>query len=162
MVNDFSRSPAIMMAGIEYFLEPSVPAQRRYEALRAYIVEGVPGAEVAQPFGYSTSTLHQLAAELRAGRSEFFRSSKPGPRGPRKAHTIRDRVLKLRARDRSVTEITVAFVARAGLGADGVVDPPRRGYRTPRAPLPRRPRPAHRAGQGPGAVRVAGGDVVAL
>ena len=83
-----------MMAGIEYFLEPSVPAQRRYEALRAYIVEGVPGAEVAQPFGYSTSTLHQLAAELRAGRSEFFRSSKPGPRGPRKAHTIRDRVLK--------------------------------------------------------------------
>ena len=75
-----------MRAGAEYFVEPSVPAQRRYEALRAYFVDEVPAAEVAERFGYSISTLHQLAAELRAGRSEFFRSSKPGPRGPRR-HT---------------------------------------------------------------------------
>ena len=102
-----------MRVGAEYFAEPSVPAQRRYEALRAYFVEEVPAAEVAQRFGYSTATLHQLAAELRAGRTEFFRSSKPGPRGPRKAHTVRDRVLKLRAENRSVTEI-----ARA-LGSEG-------------------------------------------
>ena len=54
---------------------------------------------MAERFGYSTSTLHQLAAELRAGRTEFFVSSKPGPKGPRKTHTIRDRVLKARARD---------------------------------------------------------------
>jgi transposase len=98
-----------MRAGGKYFLEPSVPAQRRYEALRAYFVEEVPAAEVAQRFGYSTSTLHQLAAELRAGRTEFFVSSKPGPKGPRKAHTIRDRVLKARARDASVTEIAEAL-----------------------------------------------------
>ena len=98
-----------MRAGAEYFVEPSVPAQRRYEALRAYMVDEVPAAEVAERFGYSTSTLHQLAAELRAGRSEFFRSSKPGPRGPRKAHTVRDRVLKLRAGDASVTEIAQAL-----------------------------------------------------
>ena len=98
-----------MRAGAEYFVEPSVPAQRRYEALRAYMVDEVPAAEVAERFGYSTSTLHQLAAELRAGRSEFFRSSKPGPRGPRKAHTVRDRVLRLRARDASVTEIAQAL-----------------------------------------------------
>ena len=74
-----------MRAGAEYFLEPSLPAQRRYEALRAYFVEGAPAAEVAGRFGYSTATVHQLAAELRAGRTEFFRSSKPGPKGPRKS-----------------------------------------------------------------------------
>jgi transposase len=102
-----------MRAGSGYFLEPSVPAQRRYEALRAYIVEEVPAVEVAERFGYSTSTLHQLAAELRAGRSEFFKDSKPGPKGPRKTHTVRDRVLKLRAQDASVTEIAAA------LGAEG-------------------------------------------
>ena len=70
-----------MRPGAEYFLEPSTPAQRRYEALRAYFVEEAPAAEVAARFGYSTATLHQLAAELRAGRTDFFRSSKPGPKG---------------------------------------------------------------------------------
>ncbi len=98
-----------MRSGAEYFLEPSMPAQRRYEALRAYLVDGASAAEVAGRFGYSAATVHQLAAELRAGRSEFFVSSKPGPKGPRKSKTIRDRVLKLRAEDRSVTEIAAAL-----------------------------------------------------
>jgi transposase len=102
-----------MRAGAEYFLEPSLPAQRRYEAMRAYLVEGASSAEVAERFGYSAATVHQLAAELRAGRTEFFRSSKPGPKGPRKSGTIRSRVLQLRAEDRSVTEISAA------LGAEG-------------------------------------------
>ena len=53
--------------------------------------------------------MHQLAAELRAGRTSFFRSSKPGPKGPRKTHTVRDRVLVLRAQDLSVTEIAAAL-----------------------------------------------------
>jgi transposase len=133
-----------MRAGGEYFLEPSVPAQRRYEALRAYFVEEVPAAEVAERFGYSTSTLHQLAAELRAGRTEFFVSSKPGPKGPRKAHTIRDRVLKARARDASVTEIAEALRAEgtpvsaqtvwAILHAEGLE---RLGRRRVRGPAPR-------------------------
>ena len=100
-----------MRPGGEYFLEPSLPAQRRYEALRAYLVDEAPAAEVAARFGYSAATVHQLAAELRAGRSEFFVSSKPGPKGPRKAKTIRDRVLKLRAEDRSVTEIAATLDA---------------------------------------------------
>ena len=100
-----------MRSGAEYFAEPTVPAQRRYEALRAYFVDEVPAAEVAERFGYSTSTLHQLAAELRAGRSEFFRDSKPGPKGPRKTHTVRDRVLKLRASDASVSEIAAALAS---------------------------------------------------
>ncbi|MGI0156041.1 MAG: hypothetical protein ACREDE_07935, partial [Thermoplasmata archaeon] len=98
-----------MRAGSEYFVEPSLPAQRRYEALRAYFVDERPAAEVAERFRYSTATLHQLAAELRAGRTDFFRSSKPGPKGPRKSATVRDRVLKLRADDASVTEIAAAL-----------------------------------------------------
>lgn len=98
-----------MRAGAEYFLEPGEPAQRRYEALRCYFVEEAPAEEVGARFGYSPATVHQLAAELRAGRSGFFRSSKPGPKGPRKTHTVRDRVLVLRAQDRSVTEIAATL-----------------------------------------------------
>lgn len=94
-----------MRAGAGYFLEPAEAVQRRYEALRCYFVEGASAEAVGARFGYSPATVHQLAAELRAGRTSFFRSSKPGPKGPRKTATIRDRVLVLRAGDRSVTEI---------------------------------------------------------
>lgn len=94
-----------MREGAEYFTSPGEPLQRRYEALRYYFVEGASAPEVGRRFGYSAPTVHQLASELRAGRAEFFRSSKPGPKGPRKAATVRDRVLQLRAEDLSVTEI---------------------------------------------------------
>jgi transposase len=98
-------------AGAEYFVEPAEPAQRRYEALRAYLVEECSATEVAERFGYSPATVHQMAAELRARATSFFVSSKPGPKGPRVAHTVRERVLELRARDRSVTEIARALTA---------------------------------------------------
>lgn len=100
-----------MRAGAEYFLQPGGPAQRRYEALRAYFVEQASAADVGQRFGYSPATVQQLAAELRAGRSEFFRSSKPGPKGPRKSATVRDRVLLARSKDQSVTEIAQQLTA---------------------------------------------------
>lgn len=100
-----------MRSGAHYFLEPSEPAQRRYEALRAYFVEGAGAAEVGARFGYSPAVVHQMASELRAGRAAFFRSSRPGPKGPRKAGRIRDEVLALRAQDRSVEEIAAALAA---------------------------------------------------
>ena len=94
-----------MRPGAEYFTLPAGPLQRRYEAMRCYFVEGAAAPEVAARFGYSSATVHQLASELRAGRTEFFRPSKPGPKGPRKSDKVRDRVLALRARELSVTEI---------------------------------------------------------
>ena len=94
-----------MRAGADYFVTPAEPAQRRYEALRSYFVDDASAAEVGSRFGYSPATVHQLAAELRAGRTQFFLSSKPGPRGPRKSGRVRDQVLALRAEDRSVTDI---------------------------------------------------------
>ncbi|MGH2745377.1 MAG: hypothetical protein ACRDN8_23385, partial [Thermoleophilaceae bacterium] len=102
-----------MRAGAKYFVEPSDPTQRRYEALRAYFVEGLTASEVGARFGYSPAVVHQMASELRGGRAAFFIEGKPGPKGPRKAHRIRDEVLALRAKDRSVTEIAAAL-QRAG------------------------------------------------
>ena len=67
--------------------------------------------EVGERFGYSPQVVHQMASELRAGKAQFFHSSKPGPKGPRKSGRIRDRVLALRAQDRSVTEIAQALIA---------------------------------------------------
>jgi len=100
-----------MRSGGEYFTEPGEPAQRRYEALRCYFIEELAAAEVGKRFGYSPAVVHQMASELRAGKAQFFASSRPGPKGPRKAERIRDRVLELRAQDRSVTEIAGALAA---------------------------------------------------
>ena len=100
-----------MRSGGEYFTEPGEPAQRRYEALRCYFIEELAATEVGKRFGYSPAVVHRMASELRAGKAQFFASSRPGPKGPRKAERIRDRVLALRAQDRSVTEIAGALAA---------------------------------------------------
>ena len=101
-----------MRAGAEYFAEPGEPAQRRYEALRAYFVEELSAAQVAARFGYSPAVVHQMASDLRAGRAVFFRDSRPGPRRPRKAGRVRDEVLALRAQDRSIEEIMSTHYGR--------------------------------------------------
>ena len=148
-----------MRAGAEYLLEPSVPARRRYEALRAYLVEGLP-ASVVERFAYPTATLHPWPPSCVPGRSLFFVSSKPGPKGPRKAHTVRYRVLKLRAGDASVTDIAKRLAAPgdAGLGPDGVADPSRPRHRAARGAASGRTRAAYRGSHGRVAARVAGGE----
>ena len=98
-----------MRDGAEFFTQPGNAAQRRYEALRAYFVDEASAVQVADRFGYSTASVHQMASLLRAGRMEFFADTKPGPKGPHKAGRVRDRVLALRAQDRSVTEIAAVL-----------------------------------------------------
>src|SRR6266516_6471611 len=100
-----------MRPGAEYFTSPADPAQRRYEALRAYVVDGEAAEAAGARFGYSRATVYQMATDLRAGRVEFFVSSKPGPKGPRKTASLRERVLAMRALDKSVKEIADALSA---------------------------------------------------
>jgi hypothetical protein len=50
----------------DYFLRPSCPSQRQYEALRAVFVEGLSQKDVAQRFGYSYGALRQLVLEFRS------------------------------------------------------------------------------------------------
>ena len=137
-----------MREGAEYFTEPACPAQRRYEALRAYFLDEMPAAEVADRFAYSTATVHQMATLLRKGRLALFAEARPGPKGPRKATgTLRARALELRAAGHSVTEIAAALTAEGMpvsaqtvwqiLDAEGLPRLPRRddGRRGPPARL---------------------------
>ena len=101
-----------MRSGAGYFLRPAGASQRRYEALRAYFVENLPASEIADRFGYSTASVHQMATLLRAGRMSLFADPRPGPKGPRKATgELRARVLALRTAGHSVTEIAAALTA---------------------------------------------------
>src|SRR5438105_1016742 len=101
-----------MRDGAQYFTEPASSAQRRYEALRAYFLDEMPAAEVADRFGYSTASVHQMATLLRRRKMSLFTDPRPGPKGPRKATgELRSRVLALRAAGHSVTEISAALTA---------------------------------------------------
>ena len=137
-----------MRTGADYFLHPAGPSQRRYEALRAYFIEDMPASEVADRFGYSTASVHQMATLLRAGRMSLFTDPRPGPKGPRKATgELRARVLALRSAGHSVTEIAAALTEQGLpvsaqttwqiLDAEGIPRLPRRdeGRRGPPARL---------------------------
>jgi transposase len=137
-----------MRLGAEYFTAPAGATQRRYEALRAYFLDDMPAAEVADRFGYSTASVHQMATLLRTGKLALFTETRPGPKGPRKATgQLRARVLALRAAGHSVTEIAAALTSEGMpvsaqtawqiLDAEGMPRLPRRdeGRRGPPARL---------------------------
>jgi hypothetical protein len=50
----------------QFFLQPQETFHRRYEALRAYFLDGLPLAEVADRFGYRLSALKSMVCRFRA------------------------------------------------------------------------------------------------
>ena len=103
-----ARSPQPRSGG-EFFARPTDPTQRRYEALRAYLLERRPAGEVAQAFGYTVETLNSIVRDFRAGRREFFLSSRPGPKrapGKERAH---GRIVELRSAGHSIDEIALVL-----------------------------------------------------
>jgi hypothetical protein len=98
-----ARSPQHRPGG-EFFVRPTDPTQRRYEALRAYLLERRPAAEVAAAFGYSTETLNSIVRDFRAGRREFFVSARPGPKSAPAKERARARIVALRQAGHSIDE----------------------------------------------------------
>ena len=47
------------------FLSPQMSTHKQYEALRAYYVEGLSAAEVADRFGYTLSSFYSLLHQVR-------------------------------------------------------------------------------------------------
>jgi hypothetical protein len=69
-------------ANPNFFLSPQFPLQRQYEALRAYLVDEEPSAEVARRFGYSAGAFRLLCHQFRHDpqkRASFFRLPQRGP-----------------------------------------------------------------------------------
>ena len=100
-----------MRPGGEYFAVPSGAAQRRYEALRAYLYEGVLATEAAGRVGWAPETLHSAVRDFRAGRRDFFVTPKPGPKSAPAKDAARARIVALRRRGHSAYEISEALAA---------------------------------------------------
>ena len=96
----------------EWFTAPEQPNQRRYEALRAFHVEGLTHAQAAKRFGYTRWGMVNLVREHRAGQLEMFAEPrKPGPppgTAPAKDRA-RARVIELRRQGLSTYEISAAL-----------------------------------------------------
>ncbi len=97
--------------------------QRRYEALRAYVLDGAPLAEAADRFGYSPSALASLARDLRAGKLALFADpGKPGRKSAPRKDAARSTVIELRRQGLSVHEVSARLAAagtplnRTGVG----------------------------------------------
>jgi len=98
-------------SGGEFFTDPDAATQRRYEALRAYLVEGEPAASVAARFGYTVAGHNSAVRDFRAGSRDFFAASRPGPKTAPGKDAARERILELRAGEHSIDEIATALAA---------------------------------------------------
>lgn len=92
------------------FTEPSNSTHRRYEALRAFFVEGVPSAEAAARFGYTPGSFRVLVHQFRKhpGRDFFVPTAREG-RPPGKQSRLREQVVALRKQNLSVHDISRAL-----------------------------------------------------
>lgn len=93
----------------QFFTVPTHPSHRRYEALRAYFVEGATSKEVARRFGYAPGTVDAMVRDFRRGDRGFFAERRPGPRRAPAKEAARAEVIKLRRAGHSVTEIAEAL-----------------------------------------------------
>jgi hypothetical protein len=92
------------------FLEPANATQRQYEALRAFFVDRLPGAEVAKRFGYSPGSFRVLVHQFRQDpRRAFFLTPAKGPHHAPKADPVRDHVIALRKQNLSIYDISRAL-----------------------------------------------------
>src|ERR1019366_4706056 len=100
--------------GHERFTEPTLAAQRRYEALRAYFVEELSASEIAERFGYGKASVQTLISQYRKDDlSGLFAQARPGPQRQPKKDAARDLAIRLRQGRHGLDEI-VAELERAG------------------------------------------------
>jgi len=100
-------APKELTACRDFFLHPSHPKQRQYEAMRAYFVDGHPSHLVAAQFGYSPGAFRVLCHQFRRDPNpSFFASSRRGPPARSRKSTAHDRIVELRKRNHSVYEIS--------------------------------------------------------
>jgi hypothetical protein len=93
-----------------YFLEPLTPAQRQYEALRAFFVDGLRSAEAAAAFGYTPGSFRVLVHQFRQDPGREFFAPSPRATKPRsKRKRLRDRIITLRKQNLSIGDISRAL-----------------------------------------------------
>jgi hypothetical protein len=89
------------------FLEPANSTHRQYEALRAFLVDRLPSAEVARRFGYTPGSFRVLVHQFRQDpRRPFFLAPAKGPQSAPKSDPLRETIIALRKQNLSIYDIS--------------------------------------------------------
>jgi hypothetical protein len=90
-----------------FFLQPQNSTHRQYEALRAYIVEGLPSAEAARRGGYTPGSFRVLVHQFRQEpHRQFFLPPAKGPKSAPKSDRLREQIVALRKQNLSIYDIS--------------------------------------------------------
>lgn len=100
----------------QFFLQPNNPAQKQYEALRAFYLENLSAEEVAHTFQYSPAYFkklhHEFTQQLKRGQTPFFLIKKSGPKKPFTQHAIIEQIVALRKQNLSIQDIRMILHAQ--------------------------------------------------
>jgi len=100
----------------DFFLRPQNTSHRRYEALRACILDGLTSKEAAERFGVSVHTVNVWRREFKAGRmSDFFAEKEMGRPPLPTTDAARNEIVRLRKQNLSIYEIS-GQLERKGIG----------------------------------------------
>jgi len=102
-------SPDDLTPERRFFLAPGSAAQRQYEALRAYFVDGVSTAEVSKRFSYTPGSFRVMCHHFRREKPEFFQEFKRGPQSQPKKSAVRELIVAMRKQNLSVYDIESAL-----------------------------------------------------
>jgi transposase len=164
----------------DYFSSPGTIAQKQYEALRMYFLEGEKASEVAQRFGYTyrgfTTIISDFRRRLKNDPEEdpFFYQKPRGRKKSQQSTMARDLILELRKKYYSVEDIKIILDSKNYdisektiyniLHADGFSRLPRR-LKVQRQKLERVQIPAEKSGPidfAPEEFKSAGGGILCL
>jgi hypothetical protein len=94
----------------QHFLTPANTAHRRYEALRAYFVDGLSSKQAADRFGYSPGSFRGLVHQFRQDpKLSFFAAGRAAANEPGRPDPRCQKVVALRKQNLSVYDISRAL-----------------------------------------------------
>ena len=108
----------IKMKPENFFTQPQLKTQKKYEALRAFYIEKQSANKVASRFGYKVSTVYSMVRDFRKACLEdprimhyFFVDIKPGPKSSTK-NEITETIVEFRKKNLSIFDIKAILDAR--------------------------------------------------
>ena len=90
---------------INYFKNPKANGQKRYEAIRKYIIDGASAKEVAKTLGYKESSIYTMVKAAKRGKIQLFNEASKGPTRKRTSGETQKKIVQLRNKNLSVIEI---------------------------------------------------------
>lgn len=140
LTNSSELCSIFIMKPKEYFLHPNCTAQKQYEALKVFYLEGLRAEQAALQFGFTPAYFKKLrfefAQKLKKGEIPFFQEKKPGPKKRFTSNETVEKIMALRKRNHSIQDIKAVLLAEREIISLDTIDKilKAEGF----APLPKR------------------------